>query len=431
MPLQDYFRLQNIFGNNNQQQEILPSRPLFGSSDYDSWPDDKVTVYADDYNSETPTLDKYFEMVSNPPERTRPSALRILGTGLLSALQGSTDPASEKRGFWGSLGNKPLNIDQASSVLNAPYEQKLEDWKVRADSIGKAANIESQLPARRALAASRMGNLDVARSREERLGEEGRSKAQLGMDRLELDKQKQSLNEWKARNPTGKVYAPKGGNVVVINPQTGEVIDTGISSGTLTEEEKLNLTGQQRMEQIAASGNIRKELQNTDHQHNLAEIAARGEQSRTTKQTVPGKAPGSSGSSSKTLSPTQQRAEIQNRANQLVTEFPELANYVKIDANTKGVVIEEPYDPTKHWKWQAKSKPSKEEYDEIYEYVYGKPRATRGTSQPEPKPTTKQAAKPASTSTANNKREQAINILKANNKVVNEQTIKMVMERMK
>jgi hypothetical protein len=178
------------------------------------------------------------------------------------------------------------------------------------------------------------------------------------------------------------VIPVRGGNVIVVNPQTGEALDTGISSGMLTEEERINLSGEKRLEQIGAQGTERRKTQEMIGDQALERIGARGEESRKTKQTIPGKAASATSAEDRGLSPTQQRAEHQNRVNQLVLEAPELADYVSLDPNTKGVVIEEPYNPEKHWSWQKKGKPTQEEYDEIYEYVYGKPREKRAVAQP-------------------------------------------------
>lgn len=379
MAIQDFFRLRNLLSDESDSN-VLPSYSLFGSSDYDEG------------LARTPALDAFAESVMSPPERAKPSLKRMVGTGLLSALRGSSEPTSEKRGFWGSLANKPFTVDETTDILHAPFEQKLADWTTRTKALQQAANIESQIPARQALAASRMGNLDVSRNREQRLGREGEAK-------IDIARQKQSLSEWKAKNPDGKVIPLKGGNVIVVNPQTGEATDTGVPSGSLSDLERINLTGQQKMEQIGAQIQGRKELQSSGQEDALERIKTRGEEQRTTKQTIPGKASGStSQKGEKELSPTQQRANIQNRANQLVVEVPEYSNYIKVDPNTKGILIEEPYDPNKHWSWQKKNKPSLEEYNDIYEYVYGTPRtktqASPATTQQ------KKEAKPAAKATA-------------------------------
>ena len=359
MPIQDFFRLKNVFGGGDDN--ALPSYPTYGSSDY-----------SDIDSSDSPILEQFAQSVLNPPDRTGPSKMRMLGTGLLSALQGSTDPASEKKGFWGSLANKPFNIDQTSSVLNMPYDQKVEDWKLRTGALEKAANIESQLPARRAMARYRETQADILPQREGRLGREGENRAQLGVDKLELDKQKLALNEWKARNPNGRVIPVKGGNVIVVNPQTGEALDTGINSGILSDEERVNLTGEKRLEQIGAQGQVRKDVQGMIGDQRLEQIDASGEESRRTKQTIPGKAASVTGTGiDKPLLPAQEKTRLQLKANEATQEHPEWAEFISIDPNN-GMVKIEPPNPGKFWD----SGPSKEMYDEMIKYISGEKKAS-------------------------------------------------------
>jgi hypothetical protein len=104
----------------------------------------------------TPVMDEFTRTVLNPPQRTGPSKMRMLGTGLLSALQGSTGPesrvplynekgkvvGSRESGFWESLGNKPYNVAQANAILDMPYDAQVEDFKTKTGELYKAAGIE-------------------------------------------------------------------------------------------------------------------------------------------------------------------------------------------------------------------------------------------------------------------------------------------------
>lgn len=50
------------------------------------------------------------------------------------------------------------------------------------------------------------------------------------------------IAKFKADNPNKRFIAVKGGNIMAFNPQTGEAEDTGINSGSLTDEERLQIT---------------------------------------------------------------------------------------------------------------------------------------------------------------------------------------------
>lgn len=56
-----------------------------------------------------------------------------------------------------------------------------------------------------------------------------------------LTKQRISIAEHKAKNPNKRFIAVKGGNVMAFDPATGEAEDTGINSGTLTDQERLEI----------------------------------------------------------------------------------------------------------------------------------------------------------------------------------------------
>ena len=385
MGIQDFFRLRNLFNNESQEESVLPSFSTFGSSDYGS------DYGSDDSSNDTPAMSSFLDSVMNPPSRTRPSGLRMAGTGLLSLLQGSTDPASEKKGFWGSLANKPFNIDQTSSILQMPNEQRIDDWKLRTGALEKAASIESQLPGRRALAEQRIANANVIPQRENRLSREGQTRLEHGADRIEISRAKQSLDEWKAKNPNGKVYAPKGGNVVLINPLTGEPTDTGIPTGSLTDEDRIKLLGQQRLEQISATGDERRETQQMIGDQRLEQIGASGDESRKTKQTIPGKNISSS-VTDKPISPTQQKVQYQLKANQAIQERPEWSEFISINPNSGMVEIE---PPSKTWLGRQTG-PSKEQYDEMVSYISG--RNAKSVSNEITNPVTKPVTKPAAKS---------------------------------
>lgn len=128
------------------------------------------------YESNTPVMDEFTNTVLNPPQRRGPSAMRMLGTGLLSALQGSTGPESRvplynekgkkvgerEAGFFESLGNKPYNVKQANEILDMPYDAEVEDFKTKAEQQYKAAGIEKTREEKAALAEQRRATARVA-----------------------------------------------------------------------------------------------------------------------------------------------------------------------------------------------------------------------------------------------------------------------------
>src|SRR5262245_3989358 len=290
-----------------------------------------------------PALDRYADLVNNMPVRQNPSPWRYLGGGLLSALQKEPDQVTEqidekgrvrktiKRGTW-----NPFGMKEASAILNAPYEQKFGDWSDQVKAAGQAATLEERSLNNRAMQEYRRTTAGTGIKREDRLGKAGEERAAIQRGRLELENKKHEFNVWLKNNPEGKVMEVKGGNYILINPRTGENIDTEIPTGTLSDREKIELQNQNRLQQIGAQGAERigqiketgaqqRETEGVRHAGDIEEIEARGAQQRQTKAT-----PGSV----QAEYPTQQKVGQQLRANQIINQHPEWKGWIYQDANT-------------------------------------------------------------------------------------------------
>lgn len=308
----------------------------------------------------TPAFDAYRQNVMNFPDTGPPSKLRIIGTGLASALQGANDNtpietyARDQYGvtrrvlhhpnFWESLGNHPFDINQAKQILDMPQAQAEADWRARNEALKGAAQMETQAPGRMASAQLHQAQAAEIPQKEARTANENFIKLGQGQQRIDINQAKVELARWKAENPQGQIFAPKGGNVTLINRLTGEATDTGIPTGTLSEADRIALTGEQKLTQIGAEGTQKRLTAGMTGQQAMDRIAARGAQARETKQTVPGKAPGST-SANKPMSPSQQKVAQQLRANQALQEHPEWAGYIHQDPNTGMIQVDPPSEP--------------------------------------------------------------------------------------
>lgn len=194
--------------------------------------------------------------------------------------------------------------------------------------------------------------LDVKRegiASQEKLGQSKLDvQKQIGEGKLDVEQSKLKLADWKAKNPDGKIVQVKGGNIHVIDPQTGEAIDTGVPSGTMTDKDM---------------------------------IAAKGNEARQTKATVPGRAPVNSTADL----PTQQKVGQTLKAQELINTHPEWKNFIKIDPNS-GLVIVTP--PGNSFLGMGGG-PDKAVYDQITSALYPK-QSTQPTKPVETKPSTEQ-----------------------------------------
>lgn len=169
----------------------------------------------------------------------------------------------------------------------------------------------------------------------------------LGEKKIETNRQieegKLTLADWKAKHPDGKIAISKGGNIVVVNPQTGEAIDTGVSSGTLSDKDKIELAG----------GEARK-----------------------TKEVIPGRAPVNATADL----PTQQKVGSQLKAQELINTHPEWGKYIKIDPNSGLVIVTPPGNG-----FFGASGPDKAIYDQINQALYPKSNSTPSVGLISPK----------------------------------------------
>jgi hypothetical protein len=161
----------------------------------------------------------------------------------------------------------------------------------------------------------------------ERLGQQG----ELGQERIETTKRGQDISqqraniyEFKAKNPNSRIITPGDGRVYAVNPVTNEKVDLGID--TLSDQEKLELQGQNAMNRVEAVTERGKEARKETGQQRLGEIAARESNIRGRNIT---KAPTKSGQ--------------QVTAQELINTRPDLAKYITF--TPEGLVQIDPKTP--------------------------------------------------------------------------------------
>ena len=161
-------------------------------------------------------------------------------------------------------------------------------------------------------------------------GEIASGKQSIAEGKLDISKQDSATRKaradiyaFKAQHPNMKIVADKGGNFHAIDPITGKSMDTGVETGTLSDAEKLEITGGQAMDRTNANIEGRSSLEDKRHEGNLEEIGARGAESRKTNEAKP----------TKEESPSQERIRANNKARELVNTRPDLAPFIKIDPN--------------------------------------------------------------------------------------------------
>lgn len=338
------------------------------------------------YNPSTIAGDRFEGLIDEYPERQEPGMLRKIASIGLASLSDL---------FGNQQGRQTFN-----DMMYPRHEQKLTDWKNKIGPAQSAANLERQENVNsRTLAHQTISNEIKSRADAER--------SKKNEADIQIRQQRADVYDFKARNPHMKLMATKGGNITAFNPLTGETLDTGIPSGSLSELDKATLTQENALERIGATGAETRETENLRQTGRERNIALQGEESRKTKGT-----PSASTSvSTKTELPTQTKVRQFNKASELANSDPELGKFIKIGKSNDFEVTK----PGSGGFFGSKG-PTKEQYDSIVEKIYG----TKG-----PERTGKIDQQDS------NKKNQAIKILQDNKKPITPANIEYIMKQLK
>ena len=183
---------------------------------------------------------------------------------------------------------------------------------------------------------------------------------QNNQDKNQIAQQRANVYQFKAENPDMKIDYSPGGNIMLINPKNGEVHDTGVSSGVLSKQDEINLRTEGALQQIDARGKVQTALQTQRGQQQTSNIAQKGQIQKDLQST-------------RSVLPTQQRADIGNKFQQVMNTRPDLAKW--ITNNGDGTYsITAPSEG-----FFGHSGPTLDEYNQIKNSIYGVPTKSNTT----------------------------------------------------
>lgn len=360
-------RLQNIFNPLAASQPIdeIPRPMMQQEPDMDMQINQRMSQI---YQPNTQASDRLNQLNSMYPTREKPSAMRRIA----SALTG--------------VGYGP---EAGQEVLDRPFNDKLNDWKNQIGPAYQAAQVE------------RSGNVNERTLAYQTIAAELRQRAidnkdKVDNSKLEIANNRAKVYEYKSKHPDWKQINSKGGTIVFVNPlDPNDMVDTGVSSGTLTDRDRINLESKDDLNEIAARGTEARKTEGVRQtgRESLAErrgwttanipdpndpsrlIGVRINQDTGEVQpitlggkgvgAVTGKGTGGSGNGKEEL-PTQTRVRQFNKARQAYNEHPEWQKWIKLDnPGNSDFTIKPP--STSMWN----SGPEKDEYTKMYQYIYG------------------------------------------------------------
>lgn len=322
------------------------------------------------YTPENTATDKFNQLVSNYPKRedNKPSMLRRIG-GALMAVGGSL-PVGRDMGFYHA---NPQAIEQGMRFIEKPFEDKQEDWKTQIGPAGQAAQFERYKNVNERTMAYQTVSNQLKQEAENHRQQKNDVDAQIKQHRAQV-------YEFKALHP-GLKFDFRGPSVLAADPISGQVHDTGIPTGSMSELDKLNLSQDFRMEQIGEAGNQARRTEEVKQtgRETLENKKQTGREVITDK-----KISAKTGAGGKPESPTQTRVRQFNIARELYNTRPDLRPFIKLgNPGANDFTVQPPVEG-----FFGHRGPSQALYEEAKNKIYGdsapQPVSTHSPNGPAP-----------------------------------------------
>lgn len=145
--------------------------------------------------------------------------------------------------------------------------------------------------------------------------------------------QRADAYEFGVRNPAGRVVSSRGGNYNLINPRTGAAVDTGVATGTMTQEDELEARAADVLAREAARIQGQKDLE-TQRQGGRVDLARMAHENRLVQNAASEKARDNRQNDAQEFranQPRERTAAINQRARDVANANPEYAANIEFD----------------------------------------------------------------------------------------------------
>lgn len=237
MPRPDIFG--NIrFGNPEVVDPTqMGTTPIASPDDYDAG-----ARMRELYTPQSEASDRFNTMVGAYPKAAdyHPSNLRRIGAALTALAGNFSGPAGRRFQF------NPNAMEAGMNVLYEPYNRQMTDWKNQIGPAQTAANLERSENINERTLAYQTVSQELRQRADEARAANQEQKTKIAADRAEVYRLKSLMPQHQ--------FDFSGPTVKVANKQTGEVKDTGIPTGSMSDADKLALTQEQALERIHTTG---------------------------------------------------------------------------------------------------------------------------------------------------------------------------------
>lgn len=225
-------RNRNVFGPSGNTQQQTP----YSNVSFMPPPQRPNIIPEAPVDTEGPSEKAYREFLANPaPARsdfhpTKMDRFGAIATGIAAGAKGDN-------GF-----------NAARNQLDQPFQMAAGEYASKQDRLGKAAKFEGDQADTAFKNKLEVGRLDVSKQNADSNDFNRKSL-------IESRATKAALSDYKAKNPNHVFKEVKGGNIVAFDPQNPDKpIDTGINTGTLSDQDKIDLQLSGSLQKIDATG---------------------------------------------------------------------------------------------------------------------------------------------------------------------------------
>lgn len=360
--------------------------PSFGSSDMGPMPQpassgefDPITRMRELYSPETGASERYNSIVGEYPQFEEPSGKRKIGAAILGSL---TDLGTRFGG--NKSGVKGTDVYEETTGKNK-YRDAVTKWKDQIGPAGTAASLERGNNANERAMATSTVNQELTNMRDDARNTKNERDAKIREDRA-------AVYRFKAEHPNKK-FDFSGPKVLIADPSTGEVINTGIETGSLSDSDKLDLQHKNRTAEIKTGGEEARTTEETRQDNRKELIPLQGAENRLTKGTPSGTL------TNRGETPSATKVRQFTTAKEFAARNPALAKFIKFGKSNEFTISA----PSKGGYFSSAG-PTEAEHQQIINSIYGDslpvgqpgrtgatppPSTTPNTNTPVTKPVTK------------------------------------------
>ena len=303
------------------------------------------------YTPEHTASDAYMKHISEMPVRNKPGLLRKIAAGVAA------------------FGSRP---DDAERVMYSPYRRNLQDWSVKLEPLQRGADLERQNNSQERMMANQIISSEMSDRRLQRqirrdatLREQGERRIAQGDARVaqgdaRLAQAEERMKIARELSKGGQFDVDDAGNARIIR-KDGSIIPVDGQYLSFEEKEQLRAeTAAARAKAVAENSRprvIERTIEYPEGSGKLVRARINLDTGEATPITIEGQ-----GTAQPPKPALEETRDVNNKAKQVQQKYPQWSKYIEFDTAGRFKRIK----PTGRF-----TGPSKEDYDKIYEAIYG------------------------------------------------------------